>query len=182
MLLAALAAAAIAVSLSGPAIASHIRMDATMPDELVLGQTINVPVVLQSRDGAPLEGATVVFFLHAVFAGTEGEAEVGRAVTDERGMAVLAYRPRLVGHHELRMQYAALGDAEAEVVTVVFDVNGGEQLYRSAPGVDVPGLNVGLLMAALGAVWSILLWVAIRLIRIAAAGRTPDVAGQSPVQ
>jgi hypothetical protein len=56
------------------------------------------------------------------------------------------------------------------VFTTTFDVSGGEQLYRSAAGLDVPGLNVGLLMAVLATVWSILLWVAFRLVAIARAG------------
>lgn len=171
-----LAAGAIAVALAGPALASHVRIHVTVPSDLTAGEMVRMPVALQAADGAPLRGVTVTFYLHASFAGVAGEAEIGRAVTDETGVATLAYRPRLAGQHELRMEYVTREDGEIEVFTTAFDVTGGEQLYRSAPGLEVPGLNVGLLMAVLATVWSILLWVAFRLVAIARAGgesRTP---------
>ena len=139
---------------------------------------VRIPVDLRAEDGTPLPGTTVTFYLHMAFAGVAGEAEIGRAVTDETGVANLAYRPRLAGHHELRMEYVTPGDAKAEVVSTAFDVTGGEQLYRSAAGMDVPGVDVGLLMAVLATVWSILFWVVLRLVAIARAGgeaRTPGL-------
>jgi hypothetical protein len=165
-----LAAGAIAVTLAGPALASHVLVQATTPSEGTVGGMVSVPVTLQAADGAPLRGTTVIFYLHASFAGVVGEAEIGRAVTDETGVATLAYRPRLAGHHELRMEYVTPGDGEVEVVSTAFDVTGGEQLYRSAAGIDVPGVDVGLLMVVLATVWSILFWVALRLVAIARAG------------
>jgi hypothetical protein len=68
------------------------------------------------------------------------------------------------------MEYVTPGDDEVEVVTTAFDVTGGEQLYESAAGIDVPGVDAGLLMAVLALVWSILLWVGFRLVAIARAG------------
>jgi len=170
----------LALALAGPAIASHIHVRATVPSEMTVGEMVRIPVALQEADGAPLRGTTVVFYLHAVFAGVTGEAEIGRAVTDENGVATLAYRPRLAGRHELRVEYVAPAEGEVEVVSTAFEVTGGEQLYRSAPGIDVPGLNVGLLMAVVTTVWSILLWVALRLVAISRAGsevRTPGPSG-----
>lgn len=173
-----LAVGAIAVALAGPALASHARVRITVPTDVIVGETVRMPFALQALDGAPLQGMTVVFYLHASFAGVAGEAEIGRAVTDETGVATLAYRPRLAGHHELRMEYVTSGDGEIEVFTTAFDVTGGEQIYSPAAGLDVPGLNVGLLMVVLATVWSILFWVALRLVAIARAGgesRTPGL-------
>jgi hypothetical protein len=160
----------LALALTGPVLASHIHVSATVPNDATLGEMIRLPVALQAEDGAPLQGTTVVFYLHAVFAGVTGEAEIGRAVTDETGVATLVYRPRLAGHHELRMEYVTPGEGTAEEVSTAFDVSGGEQLYRSAASVEIPGVNGGLLMAVLATVWSILLWVAFRFIAIARAG------------
>ena len=173
-----LAVGAIAVALAGPALASHVAVRTTVPDDVSVGEMVSIPVTLEAADGKPLQGTTVIFYLHMSFAGVVGEAEIGRAVTDETGDANLAYRPRLAGHHELRMEYVTPGDGEVEVVSTAFDVTGGEQLYRSAAGIDVPGVDVGLLMAVLATVWSILFWVALRFVAIARAGgesRTPGL-------
>jgi hypothetical protein len=166
----------LALALTGPALASHIHVSATVPSDVTVGEMVRIPVALEAEDGAPLRGTTVVFYLHAVFAGVTGEAEIGRAVTDETGVATLAYRPRLAGHHELRMEYATPGESKAEVVSTAFDVSGGEQLYRSAASVEIPGVSGGLLMAVLATVWSILFGVALLIVAIARAGgeiRTP---------
>lgn len=164
------AAGAIAVALAGPALASHARVRISVPTDVAVGETVHMPVTLQALDGAPLKGITLTFYLHAVFAGVVGEAEIGRAVTDESGVATLAYKPRLAGHHQLRIEYATSDGSEIEVVTTAFDVGGGTQIHSPAAGLEVPGLNVGLLMAVLATVWSILFWVALRLVAIARAG------------
>ncbi|MDO8484893.1 MAG: hypothetical protein Q7S35_08095 [Candidatus Limnocylindrales bacterium] len=173
-----LAVGAIAVAMAGPALASHVAVQTTVPDEGTVGEVLLSTVDLRAGDGTPLQGTTVIFYLHMSFAGVVGEAEIGRAVTDETGVATLAYRPRLAGHHELRMEYVTPGDGEVEATSTSFDVTGGQQLYRSAAGIDVPGVDAGLLMAVLATVWSILFWVALRFVAIARAGgeaRTPGL-------
>ena len=170
---------ALLVALAGPALAAHVSVRTTVPDKATVGAVVRIPVALHAADGTPLQGTTVIFYLHASFAGVAGEVEVGRAVTDETGDATLAYTPRLAGRHELRMEYLATGDSQVEVVTGAVDVSGGEQLSRSRPGIDVPGLNVGLLMAVLATVWSILFGVALLLVTIARAGGQARVPGRS---
>ena len=90
-----LAVGALAAALAGPALASHVLVRTTAPSDVTVGEMVNIPVTLQAADGAPLQGTTVTFYLHASFAGVTGETEIGRAVTDENGVAILAYRPRL---------------------------------------------------------------------------------------
>jgi hypothetical protein len=78
------------------------------------------------------------------------------------------------------MEYATPGESKAEVVSTAFDVSGGEQLYRSAASVEIPGVSGGLLMAVLATVWSILFGVALLIVAIARAGgeiRTPGPSG-----
>ena len=158
------------VALASPTHAVHVEVRTTVPHEARVGDSVRIPLDMRAADGTALSGSTVIFYLRASFAGVTGEAEIGRAVTDETGDATLAYRPRLAGKHELRMEYVATGDSEVEGVSTAFDVFGGEQLHRAPPGMDVPGLNVGLLMAVLTSVWSILFGVALLLVRIARAG------------
>jgi hypothetical protein len=165
-----LACCAIVVAFAGPATASHVDVSVTTVGEVAVGETVAIPVALRTTDGSPLAGTVVTFYLHMAFAGVEGEAEIGRVVTDERGVASLAYRPRLAGHHELRMEYLAAGATEVESTTTVVEVTGGAQLHQSAAGVDVPGVGVELLMVVLATVWTILLWVVLRIVAIARAG------------
>jgi hypothetical protein len=173
-----LTAGALMTGLTANALASHVLIRTTVPGDAVVGQMLRIPVALRSLDGTPIQGTTVVFSLHASFAGVDGQAEVGRAVTDQDGVAALAYRPRNAGHHELRMEYTPPGESEAEVITTSFDVTGGEQLYRSAAAVEIPGVGAGLLMWVLATVWSILLWVAFRLVAISRSDGKPRTPGR----
>jgi hypothetical protein len=165
-----LACCAILVAFAGPTIASHVHVSVATVDEVAIGETVAIPVALRTADGSPLAGTVVTFYLHMAFAGVEGEAEIGRVVTDESGVASLAYRPRLAGHHELRIEYLAAGATEVETTSTVIEVTGGAQLYRSPAGVDVPGVGVELLMVVLATVWTILFWVVLRIVAIARAG------------
>jgi len=165
-----LACCAILVAFAGPTIASHVHVSVATVDEVAIGETVAIPVALRTADGSPLAGTVVTFYLHMAFAGVEGEAEIGRVVTDESGVASLTYRPRLAGHHELRIEYLAAGATETESTTTVVEVTGGAQLYRSPAGVDVPGVGVELLMVVLATVWTILFWVVLRIVAIARAG------------
>jgi len=165
-----LACCAILVAFAGPTIASHVHVSVATVDEVAIGETVAIPVALRTADGSPLAGTVVTFYLHMAFAGVEGEAEIGRVVTDDSGVASLAYRPRLAGHHELRMEYLAAGATEVETTSTVIEVTGGAQLYHSPAGVDVPGVGVELLMVVLATVWTILFWVVLRIVAIARAG------------
>ncbi|OGO51641.1 MAG: hypothetical protein A2V84_01225 [Chloroflexi bacterium RBG_16_70_13] len=173
----ALAVWALFVGIAGPAIASHVEATVTSVGEVSVGETVAIPVALHSRDGTPLAGTVVTFYLHMAFAGVEGDAEIGQAMTDELGVATLAYRPRLAGHHELRLEYVAAGDGEIESTSTIIEVTGGVRLVHSPAGVDVPGVGVELLMAVLATVWSILFWVVLRIVAIARAGGQAGDAG-----
>ena len=80
---ASLALAAIAIAVAGPALASHVIVSTTAPAEVTVGEVLRIPIALRAADGGPLRGTSVTFYLHASFAGVTGEAEIGRAVTDE---------------------------------------------------------------------------------------------------
>jgi hypothetical protein len=147
-----------------------VTVSITTPDNVTAGQEMQIPVILRNGDGTAVPGAAVTFYLHASFGGVTGEAEIGRAVTDESGVATLTYRPRLAGHHEIRMAYLAPGDDEAQEAITAFDATGDAQLYRSQPAISIPGLNVGLLLAVVATVWTILFAVALRIVAIARAG------------
>lgn len=170
-------AGALALVLAAPVAASHVMVSMNVPNEIELGRVVAIPVALSAADGAPLRGTTVRFYLDGSFAGVSGEVELGRAVTDEGGVATLAYQPRTAGRHEIRMEYLLPTETEPEISVMSIDVAGETQLYSSAPGVEIPGLGVGLLMVVLATVWTILFGIALLLLRIARAGATPRQMG-----
>lgn len=169
-------AAIMSLALAAPAGASHVTVRIGVPGMLEVGTVASIPVALSEADGAPLANTPVSFYLDATFAGVSGEVEVGTAVTDSAGLATLAYRPRVAGHHDIRVEYFLPNEAEPEIATISVDVAGAAQLYVADPGLSIPGLNVGLLMAILTTVWTILFGIAVVLIRIARAGGEPSRA------
>lgn len=168
--LAAAALAAVTFVAAGSVLASHVTVEPSFPDGMTLGQTVEIPVAVHDPAGLPLPGTTLLFTETASFSGVSGEVVIGRAVTDEEGIAWLVFRPRSTGRHEIRVEYLLPGEDVPEVFTTAVEVAGDAQLYRSSPGVEVPVFDAWLLMALLSTVWGILLGVALRLVAIARAG------------
>lgn len=158
-------------TLAGTANATHVSAVITVPEEVIVGQPSEIQATLLVADGgAPVAGTAVTFYMSASFGGVEGVVEIGRGVTDENGVATLNYEPRSAGNHEVRVEYVFPGETEPELASTSISVGGGAQLHRSTAGVDIPGLNVWLIIALLATVWAILMSVAVRVIAIAYAG------------
>jgi hypothetical protein len=169
-------------ALAGTASASHVKVEIAAPNEATVGNAVTVQASLRSGDeGLPLANTPVAFYTEASFAGVSGEVELGTAVTDENGVAILRYEPRSAGEHQIRVEYLTPGEAEPETATAsVISVAGTSQLHRSTSGVQVPGLNVWLIIALVTAVWSILFSVGIRVVAIARAGSDETTLEQVP--
>ena len=167
-------------ALAGTADASHMKLDVVAPSQLTVGDSVDIQAVLHAAHGGEaVAGATVTFYMDGSFGGIDGEVILGHAVTDENGVAVLNYQPRSAGEHQLRVEYLTPGAGEPEETTWSHSVSGATgQLYRSSAGVQIPGLNVWLLIAVVAAVWVILLSVAVRVIAIANA--PTDAGARSP--
>lgn len=158
-------------ALAGTANATHVSAVITVPEEVTVGQPSEIKAALRVADGgAAVAGTAVTFYMSASFGDVEGVVEIGRGVTDENGVATLEYEPRAAGNHEVRVEYVVPGETEPEVASTSISVAGGSQLHRSTAGVNIPGLNVWLIIALLTTVWAILLSVAVRVIAIAHAG------------
>lgn len=167
--------------------ASHVLVEILGPEQFEVGAPAELQVALHdAAEGSPVANAPVTVFADATFAGVTGEVELGRAVTDERGIAVLDYSPRMAGTHELRIEHPAPGGIEHEATTATISVVGAAQLHQSASGVQIPGLNVWLIVALVAGVWLLLFSVGVRVFTIARAnghepvGYTPG-PGTSPV-
>ena len=167
-------------ALAGTADASHMKLDVVAPSQLTVWDSVDIQAVLHAAHGGEaVAGATVTFYMDGSFGGIDGEVMLGQAVTDGNGIAALNYQPRSAGEHQLRVEYLTPGAGEPEETTWSHTVTGAtEQLYRSSAGVQIPGLNVWLLIAVVATVWVILLSVAVRVIAIANA--PTDAGARSP--
>lgn len=151
-----------------PATRGQLTIELEIPSEMKVGQE----TTLQARlhDGGPISGAEVAFLTAIRFAGTAGTVELGRATTDQRGIARLEFLPRWEGELTITARFA--GDARrgpAEGSRKVM-VQPGPPLYFEKGGVPVAGLLMGFLLAILGTVWSIYLIVVALVWRIAHKG------------
>ncbi|MBE0608454.1 MAG: hypothetical protein IH609_03685 [Dehalococcoidia bacterium] len=164
--------------LADTATASHVELQIVGPAEVAVGHSVGVQATLRSADDdLPIAGAAVTFYTHASFDGVSSKVELGKAVSGKDGVAVLDYQPRTSGEHELVVEYLTPGSSEPEVATWSHvAAGGGSQMYRSTAGMDVPGLNVWLIIAVVSTVWLILLSVAVRVIAIARADDDVAVA------
>lgn len=163
--------------LAGTASATTVKAEIDTLGPATAGETVDVQVSLRSADdGLAVADTLVTVYTDASFGGVSGEVELGKAVTDENGIAVVSIQPRSAGEQELRVQYLPPGDTEPQVITTSISVSSAPQLHKSAAGVQIPGLNVWLIMGAIGLVWSVLLSVGLRVLAIARAGADVEPA------
>jgi hypothetical protein len=185
VVLVSVALAAAVLGLGGTANASHTKLEVKAPSsQLTVGDSVDVQAVLHSADdGLPIAEATVTFYMEASFAGVDGEVLLGQTVTDANGVADLDYQPRSAGAHQLRVEYLTPGATVSEEAFWSHSVAGAtEQVYQSKAGVQVPGLNVWLIIALVATVWSLLFSVGLRVFSIARAngdGRNDHGTGRA---
>src|SRR3989338_4402145 len=171
----------IAFAFAGSADASHTKLDIVASSKLTVGDSFNIEAVLHATDGGkPIAGTSVTFYMAESFAGVNGEVFLGKAITDEYGVAPFSYQPRGAGEHQLRIEYLTPGASAPEEKTVTLSVvDTTHQLYHSTAGVQIPGLNVWLLIAVVGAVWAIMVSVALRVVAIALAGADEEAVSRT---
>jgi hypothetical protein len=185
MVVAAVALGAAVLALAGTASASHVKAELTVPDQATVGQPMEVQATLHSADGgSPVADVLVVFSMDASFGGVSGYVELGRAMTDGNGVATLLHEHRIASEHQhqMRIEYLPPGETDTVVLDRSMTLAGGNvQLHRSTAGVNIPGLNVWLLIALVTTVWAILLSVALRVIAISRAGGDGGAMSESDV-
>ena len=161
-------------ALAGTANATVVTAEIVVPDGAAVGQPAEIQARLRTvDDGIPVAGITVTFYMDASFSGVSGEVEIGQAMTDENGVAILIHEHRIASEHQHQMRIEYLPPGETDTVMLERSMSladGNVQLYRSTAGVNIPGLNVWLIIALVATVWAILLSVAFRVIAIAYAG------------
>ena len=139
----------------------------TVTEETQVGQVAEMVARVVDDRGAPVEGVPVTFLVDLAFMNVSDLAVVGRAVTDDQGVARLRWVPRSQGELTVvaRVEDGATGEVfEATAVTQVLP---GPPTFQPPEPVRIPGANVWLVVTVLAIVWTLYLWIAWSLIRIA---------------
>ena len=185
LLVAALVVAGLAAGT--PAFADHIDLDATFPQNVAVGDVLEVNVVVRSAEsGARISGARVAAYRDASIAGVPGRVELAAAVTDELGAAALRWQHRAGGEHTLLVTYSGPSDTEFESTTITIITIGAEpQVVRSEAGVQIPGLGAWVVIGVLLAVWGLIQFSLLGPMTVAREGvrarsSEPSTGGSGP--
>ncbi len=156
---------------AAPALAAGIEISVGAPDQVIVGQDVEVKAVL-AEDGAPLEGAEVALTYQASLGGETARVEIASAVTDEAGIAVMVYQQRADDNREMQVVYRGPGtDPVNPYVFTIAVQEGGEQLYVNESGVEIPFVNGTLVILVIATVWFLIALAALYLVRVGRAGQ-----------
>ncbi len=176
--------------------ATSIRIGA--PAKLELGQRATIQVVLVDSAGKPIAKARVLFISPLTFLNRSGDVVVAQTITNKEGQAIIEYETRSAGAITLSAEFRGDERYAPSNATVQINVTGSEQLYVEHVAVHIPGLNTppfinpmisvspgsgeafyiaalwpamtGCPIAAmLIVVWSLYIFVAVLIFRVAAA-------------
>ncbi len=107
----------------------------TTPEQAASGQPVTLRATFEDEQGKPVANVPVKFFL-SVNLFTTGLAEIGQAVTDAQGVAVLEYTPLKYGQLAVVVQN---GSNEARATVNVSQ--GVETVYESEAGLQFPAVG-----------------------------------------
>lgn len=115
-------------------VAGNIQLSVT-PEQAQAGQRLTLSAVLRDMQSKPISDATVKFFIRLDFFVT-GAMEVGEAITNDQGVAILEYTPRETGAIEVIARYNI---TEATVALTVAETN--QDFYHTEVGIRLPTLG-----------------------------------------
>ena len=177
-----LSTAALLLILGTPAHAEHLEISVVGPEEVTVGDTVKLQVVVQSAESRErVQGATVAATRRTEIAGFSGQVEVAKAVTDQDGLAQLSWVERGGVTETVVVAYSAPGENDFESKPLsVYTVSPGPQLERSESGVEIPGLGAWVLIGVLVGIWAIIQFALVGPVQVARLGAAPDEPLPSP--
>jgi len=162
------------VVMPAAAAAEDVHVTVAAPGAAPIGGLVPVTVTVV-QDGGPLVGVEVVLVAEVEFVGEFGEVVLGRAVTDEAGVADLSYRQRVSTLASMAVRVE--GHPEGTVALTITSTEQGRQVARSDTGVDLPGLGGWVVFALVGAVFAMMLRSVVRLVPIIREGDAAETRG-----
>ncbi len=173
--------AAAVTAMAGIASAEDLIIEVAAPDEGILGEPVEIAATVRDADtGEPIEGAEVVYYGDASFAGVIGEVELGRAESNVIGVATLQPTFSVSRLHTIRVEL--LEHPEAEPKSVSIPIRLGSQLITSEAGVSIPGLGSWIVPFVILSAWTIMITAAVGMVVIARGKAEPGDANAAPLE
>ena len=144
--------------------------------EPVVGEESAIVAYLLDPAGNPIQGELVTFSVDAEFMNTIGRLDIGRMYTDENGLALLVHTPKLSGEKSVKASFAGNEIfAPAQSIRSI-EVAAGDETYEQEAIFRIPGVNIGIVVVVLIAIWSTYLSVVglFWLISRAGSGEGPE--------
>jgi len=180
---------------------TRTQIAVSVPPQAALGQAIEAKARLTDASGKPIAKAVVAFSAQRSFLGTTDRSVLAEATTDTGGTASATFELRTSGTLEINADFAGDASHDPARFSRPITVTGDAQLSVQTAGVRIPGLNeapltgtmvlaepsgllrfVGQLWPALsgwpialvlGVIWSLYVFVAYLVTRIARAEDEP---------
>jgi hypothetical protein len=124
-------------------------------ESVVPGQTIAVSAYLVDPLGSPIYNAPISFGYDIEFLNVSDSVDIGTAVTDETGLALLTWEPRSEGSINITATFEGNEVFAPATGASPLEVLPGGQLYRELPPYRIPGANVWLTTGLITTVWVI---------------------------
>lgn len=104
-----------------------------LPEQAESGQPLTLTATLLNEKGEPIESALVTFSIEIDFF-TSYLMEIGQAVTNEQGVAVLEYTSRQAGDIQVIARYEGDGIQAAEAAATIILTEADEPFYQAEVG------------------------------------------------
>lgn len=120
-----------------PAKVEAATLQLTAPEQAQSGQQLTMTATLQNSQGKPLGNALVKFFIRVDFF-TDALMEIGKVVTDDRGIAVFEYTPRLTGDINVVARYEGDSLSPIETIARLTLTKPDKTFYQAKAGISLP--------------------------------------------
>jgi hypothetical protein len=122
------------------------------------GETLAISAYLTDPLGNPIYDAEIEFSYDVEFMNVTDSVEIGSAITDDTGLALVIWHPRSDGDNHIVASFAGDDVFTPANDMQVLEVLPGTQLYRELPPYRIPGANVWLTTGLITTVWVIFIF------------------------
>lgn len=130
-------------------------LDLGFEPSTIAGKEIVVSAYLYDPIGNPIYDAEINFSYDAEFMNVSNLVEIGTAITDENGLALLLFEPRTEGENNVSAKFAGNDVFASIAVADTLEVLPGGQIYRELSPYRIPGANVWFAAGIITTVWTI---------------------------
>ncbi len=123
------------------------------------GERVVLSAYLMDPAGNPISGQPISFSMDAEFMNVLGNVQIGRATTDQTGLAAFVYEAKSEGSHAVTAAFAGNQVFAPAAASSSLTVKQGVPTFIEPEPFRIPGANISTLVLVLGTVWGLYLVV-----------------------